>query len=202
MNDCASKAWAEHRSPDEPTHDGPPSVRKPHRGNAGYVCERKSKHPKLPGHFVIYDRDASPSPGIDADHRWIVMHEPSSAHVAVASLRSARELMKAMADGSNDADFGQHGPDGATAGDDDEGARPMMPRGLYLALVDSDGAEVIRRRIDPIACRGTMACRLGIDVAAFSGSSNRDMYERIGARFAEAFGIPTMTDGDEEVSNG
>lgn len=84
-----------------------PSKRKPHNSNAGYVCELKSKHPQLLGHFVIYDRDAEPSPGIDADHRWIVMHEPSSAHVAVHSLRAARALMRDMAAGNNVADFGQ-----------------------------------------------------------------------------------------------
>lgn len=82
--------------------------RKPHANNAGYVTERKSHHPKLPGHFVVYDRDATPSPGIDADHRWIVMHEPSSHHVAVASLKSARALMCDMAAGSDAADLGQH----------------------------------------------------------------------------------------------
>lgn len=84
------------------------SSRKPHSHLAGYVCELKSKHPKLPGHFVVYDRDADPSPGIDADNRWIVMHEPSSHFVACHSQKVARELMKAMAAGSDDADFGQH----------------------------------------------------------------------------------------------
>jgi hypothetical protein len=74
--------------------------------NAGYVTERKSKHPKLPGHFVVYDRDAIPSPGIDADVRWIVMHEPSSNHVACSSLRNARALMVNMASGGDEVDFG------------------------------------------------------------------------------------------------
>lgn len=83
-------------------------MRKPHMSNAGYVTERKSKHPKLPGHFVVYDRDANPSPGIDADERWIVMHEPSSHHIAVSSLRAARALMAAMAAGDDCADFGQY----------------------------------------------------------------------------------------------
>lgn len=84
------------------------SIRKPHNGNAGYVCELKSRHPRLPGHFVIYDRDADPSPGIDADYRWIVAHEPSGHLISVASLKSARALMKDMANGSDVADFGQH----------------------------------------------------------------------------------------------
>jgi hypothetical protein len=83
-------------------------MRKPHNVNAGYVCELVSKHPKLPGHIVIYDRDAEPSPGIDADERWIVMHEPSSHHVAVPSLAAARLVMKAMANGSNVVDLGQN----------------------------------------------------------------------------------------------
>jgi len=81
---------------------------KPHMHNAGYVTERKSNHPKLPGHFVVYDRDANPSPGIDADERWIVMHEPSSYHVACPSLSKARDLMVAMAAGSDHVDLGQH----------------------------------------------------------------------------------------------
>lgn len=83
------------------------SARKPHNQNAGYVCELKSQHPQLPGHFVIYDRN-QPNVDIDADDRWILMHEPSSYHVSVSSLRVARELMKAMAAGGNDVDLGQH----------------------------------------------------------------------------------------------
>jgi hypothetical protein len=82
------------------------SNRKPHMENAGYVTERKSRHPKLPGHFVVYDRDNGFE--IDADHRWIVMHEPSSYHVAVSSRAHAQALMVAMAAGGDDADFGQH----------------------------------------------------------------------------------------------
>lgn len=84
------------------------TTRKPHNMNAGYVCELKSKHPKLPGHFVIYDRNADPGPDIDADYRWVLMHEPSSHFVSVETLASARALMKQMAAGSDAADFGQH----------------------------------------------------------------------------------------------
>jgi hypothetical protein len=80
-------------------------MRKPHMNNAGYVTERKSKHPKLPGHFVVYDREAGFE--IDADERWIVMHEPSSYHIAVPSRRVAQLLMASMAAGGDDADFGQ-----------------------------------------------------------------------------------------------
>lgn len=87
---------------------GTASKRKPHNGNAGYVCELKSKHPKLPGYFVIYDRDANPSPGIDADGRWVVMHEPSSYLISFSSIPKARAMMKAMANGSDAGDFGQH----------------------------------------------------------------------------------------------
>jgi len=75
----------------------PHSNRKPHNGNAGYVCERKCR---VGGHIVIYDRDRT---DIDADHRWIVMHEPSSVHVAIKSQRAARDLMKSLADGDPDA---------------------------------------------------------------------------------------------------
>lgn len=84
------------------------SKRKPHADNAGYVAERISRHPLLPGHFVIYDRDAEPSPGIDANERWIVMHEPSSYLVCVSNLPAAREIMCDMAAGGNIADLGQH----------------------------------------------------------------------------------------------
>lgn len=88
------------------------STRKPHAGNAGYVTERKSKHPWLPGYFVVYDRDADPPPDIDADFRWIVMHEPSGYHVAARNLPAARALMVAMASGEDAADFGQHAKGG------------------------------------------------------------------------------------------
>jgi hypothetical protein len=83
-------------------------MRKPHSKNAGYVTERTSRHPKLPGYFVVYDRDN----GFDCDagDRWIVMHEPSSHHVSLPSLAKARALMVDMANGSDIADFGQHEP--------------------------------------------------------------------------------------------
>jgi hypothetical protein len=68
-------------------------ARKPHAGNAGYVCERKAR---LGGHIVVYDRQAGFE--IDADHRWIVMHEPSSNHVAVRTEREARQAMKDLAE--------------------------------------------------------------------------------------------------------
>jgi hypothetical protein len=66
---------------------------KPHAGNAGYVCERRAR---LGGHVVVYDRNK----GFDCDagERWIVQHEPSGRHVAIATERSARETMKALAE--------------------------------------------------------------------------------------------------------
>lgn len=69
------------------------STRKPHSGNAGFVCELKCK---LGGHVAIYDRDAA-GVGIEADYRWIVMHEPSSLHVAIRSQADARHIMKGVA---------------------------------------------------------------------------------------------------------
>ncbi len=67
------------------------STRKPHNHITGYVAEQKCKAP-CGGHIVIYDRERGFD--IDADSRWIVMHEPSSLHVAVASLKAAREVLK------------------------------------------------------------------------------------------------------------
>lgn len=68
------------------------STRKPHNGIAGYVCELKCKR-ACGGHVVVYDRERG-ADWIDADERWVVMHEPSTLHVAVSSLRHAREIMK------------------------------------------------------------------------------------------------------------
>lgn len=69
------------------------SVRKPHNNVAGYVCELKAK---LGGHIVIYDRQRG-GDWIDADQRWVVMHEPSSLHVEVRTLAHARDVMKGVA---------------------------------------------------------------------------------------------------------
>lgn len=80
--------------------------RKPHNHLEGYVCELKSKHPKLPGHFVIFDRNKTTA--IDADARWVVMHMPSSHHVAIRTLKDAREIMKDMARGGDSVDLGQY----------------------------------------------------------------------------------------------
>lgn len=76
------------------------SKRKPHSNTPGYVCELKAK---VGGHVVIYDRKKGAS-WIDGDHRWIVMHEPSTLHVCVASLAQAREIMKNSARAATRAD--------------------------------------------------------------------------------------------------
>lgn len=69
------------------------SGRKPHAGNAGYVCERKAY---LGGHIVVYDRTKGAD--ADADERWIVQHEPSSNHIAIKTESQARALMKSLAE--------------------------------------------------------------------------------------------------------
>jgi len=66
---------------------------KPHRDDAGYVAEMKCK---LGGHIVIYDRENGGN-WIDADTRWIVMHQPSGNHVAAKSLSMARSTMQGVA---------------------------------------------------------------------------------------------------------
>lgn len=66
---------------------------KPHAGNAGYVCERKAR---LGGHVVVYDRQGGFD--CDADERWIVQHEPSGRHLAIATERAARATMKSLAE--------------------------------------------------------------------------------------------------------
>lgn len=69
------------------------SKRKPHNNTPGYVCELKAR---LGGHIVIYDRFKG-ADWIDAAGRYVVMHEPSTRHVAVHSMRQAREVMKGVA---------------------------------------------------------------------------------------------------------
>jgi hypothetical protein len=67
------------------------SLRKPYNDNAGYVASLKAR---IGGHIVIYDARKME---IDSDHRWVVMHEPSSLHVSVSNLPLARDLMKSAA---------------------------------------------------------------------------------------------------------
>jgi len=78
-------------------------MRKPHSVNIGYVTERKAKDP-IGGHVVIYDRNAGFD--CDADYRWIVMHEPTSVHIAVSSRAHAYDLMKAAAGNLNELGVG------------------------------------------------------------------------------------------------
>lgn len=86
------------------------STRKPHNDIAGYVCELKCKRP-CGGHVVIYDRNNG-ADWIDGDERWVVMHEPSSLHVAVSSLTQARSLMKDAAADTGRPAFADIIPDG------------------------------------------------------------------------------------------
>lgn len=89
------------------------SRRKPHNDLAGYVCERKSHHPKLPGHFAIFDKNKGGDwvTGDDGN-RWGLLHiktdDTSGCVVCFTNLPSARAVMVEMCDGSNIADFGQH----------------------------------------------------------------------------------------------
>lgn len=89
------------------------STRKPHNDLAGYVCERKSKHPKLPGHFAIFDKNKGGEWVTGSDgQRWGLLHiKPDGASgcvVCFTALPSARAVMVDMCNGSNVADFGQH----------------------------------------------------------------------------------------------
>ncbi len=89
------------------------SARKPHNDLAGYVCERKSHHPKLPGYFIIFDRDKGGDwvTGTDGS-RWGLLHSKpnntSGCVVCFSNLPTARAIMKDMCAGSDIADFGQH----------------------------------------------------------------------------------------------
>ena len=86
------------------------STRKPHNHLPGYRAELKSKHLKLPGHIVIFDRQNG-GDWIDATERWVVMHingDDCGCTVAVGSLTSARDLMKNVANGGDDVDLGQN----------------------------------------------------------------------------------------------
>jgi len=89
------------------------SRRKPHNDLAGYVCELKSRHAKLPGHFVVFARDKGGDwvTGTDGD-RYAVAHiKPDNTVgciVCLHNLPTARAVMKDMAAGGNIADLGQY----------------------------------------------------------------------------------------------
>lgn len=51
-----------------------PSNRKPHNWFAGYVAERKVKHP-FGGHIIILDRDNG-GEWVDGGERWVLLWEP------------------------------------------------------------------------------------------------------------------------------
>jgi len=72
------------------------SKRKPYNDVYGYVASRKC-YAGCGGYIVIYDRENGFD--IDADERWIVMHEPSSLHVAVPTRAGAYKDMKLAAKG-------------------------------------------------------------------------------------------------------
>jgi len=87
------------------------SNRKPHNHLAGYVCELKSKHPKLPGHFVVFSRSKGGDWATGTDARYAVIHingDKAGCLVTLPNLPSARALMQDMAAGSDVADLGQH----------------------------------------------------------------------------------------------
>ena len=68
------------------------SRRKPYNNLAGYVCSLKCR---LGGSVVVLDRREVPE--VDADERWVLMHMPSTRHVAVRTLAHARDAMKGVA---------------------------------------------------------------------------------------------------------
>lgn len=91
------------------------SKRKPHNDISGYVCERKSYHPKLPGHFVVIDRKNG-GDWIHAESRWVLMHmdgQKCKCFVSVTDRKSATDLMKEIANGVDVVDLGQYQDEGA-----------------------------------------------------------------------------------------
>lgn len=52
---------------------------------------------RLGGRLVILDR-ARGADWIDADYRWVVMHLPSTLHVAVGTRAHARAIMEGVAE--------------------------------------------------------------------------------------------------------
>lgn len=73
--------------------------RSPYVHDVGYVASRRCL---LGGHVVVYDRSKMADGEIDADHRWIVMHRPSSHHVAVPTRIHALWVMWGVAGAKND----------------------------------------------------------------------------------------------------
>lgn len=87
----------------------PKSARKPYNNRPGYVCQRKCE---LSGHIVIYDRlHKDGGCDIDADSRWVVMHEPTGHHVAVKTLAHARQIMDGVANAATLKEARRHAAD-------------------------------------------------------------------------------------------
>lgn len=89
------------------------SKRKPHNDLAGYVCERKSFHPKLLGYFVIFDKNKGGEWVTGEDgNRYAVLHikedDTSGCVITFTSLPTARAVMVDMTQGGDIGDFGQH----------------------------------------------------------------------------------------------
>lgn len=96
--------------------DSPESAqnkRKPHNNWLGYVTERKSRHPKLPGYFAIFDRDNGGDwvTGTDGE-RWGLLHiktdNTCGGVCTFSSLPQARSFLYDAVDGGNVVDFGQN----------------------------------------------------------------------------------------------
>jgi len=92
------------------------------RNNAGAVVSRVSKHPRLPGHFVVYNARKA---GIDADHPWVAMYESSvpdhphqSGMISFPTRDSALYACKIASSGSDEFDFGQNSEPDALSGPD------------------------------------------------------------------------------------
>jgi hypothetical protein len=119
---------------------------KPHRGNAGYVCEMKCK---LGGHIVIYDRESGFE--CDADSRWIVMHEPSSRHIEIKSLRDARLVMKGVAKAKTVSEARQHADILPTVEDNADHEEPVdkVRRGGFVVSDAERTAALDRFMADP-----------------------------------------------------
>lgn len=93
------------------------STRKPHNNLAGYVAERKSRHPKLPGYFAIFDRNKGGDwvTGSDGERYGVAHIQPDDSMgcvVCVSSMPTARAVMVDMAEGGNVADLGQYNTEG------------------------------------------------------------------------------------------
>lgn len=67
-------------------------MRSPYTRNAGHTASIPAK---LGGWIVVYDRSRGFE--LDADDRWIVMHEPSTGHISIKSREKALFIMHAVA---------------------------------------------------------------------------------------------------------